>query len=1391
MITDQDVICDREDECLPKEFIKCDQVIIVDETSSKGRQLFQEECNFQDSTGKLSNIDVLDIFETSIVRELLQTNDLHVSGSTIFKVHKRPKKNDGIYINGEINGNKAIITVDTGAARTVLSEDLFLKLPSDDRPQLLESSSLIGADGNPLEELGTAVFCVKLGNEEFEKELVVARIADDVLLGLDILMMGKFGPAEIKLGEKILFWNGESIPFNFIGNFNRVRNVVAADDTVVPGCSELILDVYVEKTDFDSWFSQQDFLIEPWSDFISQTPLLMATCLVDLTNNVTGKVRLMNPCKTDILVHQNTVVGTAQLTDDEIFPMINSEFDNEEPGNYRVRRLELYNTDVPSVEPNVKEDVPCTVPKKRPDPKPNIDQVKNPQRKNFIFNKNLESDKFSRVPPHLLDILKKIQSERCKSEIEEIAALFTDYGDVFSKDDDDLGVTNIAEHCIDTGTARPVKQPPRRVPLAFANKEKETIHQMERQGIIRKSTSPWASPLCLVMKKNGKIRPCIDYRRLNKVTENDAFPLPRIQDCLDAVSGSAIFTTVDMTSGYHQVPVKETDIPKTAFVTKYGLYEFTRMPMGLKSSAQTFQRVMELALQGLQWSICLIYLDDVIIFSRTFDEHIQRLKLVLQRVRQAGLKIKPEKCQFFQTEVTFLGHVVTGNGVRPNPENLAKIKQWPQPKSVTQIRQFLGLASYYRRFVKDFSKIVAPMVKLTKKGENFVWSSECEQSFLEIKSLLMKSPIMAYPNDEGEYILDTDASDVGIGAVLSQVQDNQEKVIAYGSRTLNKAERNYCVTDKELLALRYFVEYYRQYLLGRKFTVRTDHQALSWLFSLKEPKGRIARWIEILSAYDIKIQHRPGKKHSNADSLSRHPIQEECDCSETDTLENMKCGPCKKCVKRARDIQSSFLTTEGISLEPIRVVTRSNAANKENEHWTSLKESYNSTLLSKFQDEDQDIAPIITSLRKEQKPKPSDLTLSSPAARHYFNLWDSLTIVNGFLYKKFHLKNGSAEYSQLLTPTRLKQEILELGHCSVLSGHFGRKKTLEKIRRHFYWFEMREDVEVYIAKCDNCARNKYPNKKPKAPLGSMSVGAPLDRISIDVVGPLPRSPRMNRYFLTLTDNFTKWTEVYPIPDQTAETCTQIILNEFVSRFGCPESLHSDQGSNFESEVFRQLCSLLEIKKTRTSVRNPKGNGQCERVHRTILQMIRAYLKDDQTEWDQHLGCIMSAYRASVSESTGFTPNMMMLGREVKTPANLIFGTSQHEVFPTFGDYVSKLRNRLQYSHEICRKFMVQTARRRKDHYDVRLSLNNFKPGDAVWLLNEQRREGICQKLQTLYLGPCIVLQKFNSLNYCIQTSEDGPVKIVNHDKLKSYKGEDVPKWGKNAVRKYNRQKPTD
>ena len=391
-----------------------------------------------------------------------------------------------------------------------------------------------------------------------------------------------------------------------------------------------------------------------------------------------------------------------------------------------------------------------------------------------------------------------------------------------------------------------------------------------------------------------------------------------MRTCIDALAKAQYFSLGDSSAAYHQIKMKEEDIPKTAFTTKFGLFEWTVLPMGLSGAPFCYTRLMELALAGLQWDTCVIYLDDVIVFGRTFDEHLTRLAEVLERFRSAGLKLKPEKCQFFQREVKFLGYLISAEGVKLHPDNVQKIVNWPMPQSPTDVCAILGMGNYYRHFIRGYSEKVAPLVELTKQDVPFEWNKQCQETFEQLKRELVGCDIVAHPQDDGQFILDTDASANTIGCVLSQVQDGKEKVIAYGNRTLSKTERNYCVTDRELLAVRYFMEYYKQYLLGQKFLVRTDHQALKWLFSLKEPKDRIARWLEIMSAYQFLVEYRPGRKHGNADVMSRRQCNpSDCKCPILDEDEGtLKCGPCSKCRRRADIMESDLMDAEGQARRP-------------------------------------------------------------------------------------------------------------------------------------------------------------------------------------------------------------------------------------------------------------------------------------------------------------------------------------------------------------------------------------------------------------------------------------------------------------------------------------------
>ena len=775
---------------------------------------------------------------------------------------------DGIYISGQLQGLDVQFTVDTGASTTLVSRAVYNELPDVRKPTLKATTrSIKTADGTNLHCDGCGSFDLMIGPVPVSREFMVADIQDDVLLGADILQKDPEGPVDLILSEDRMIFRGQDVPLQQVITMTPTRRKVRATrDHQIPGLSEALVEVTLDSTPTTT--TPHFVLAEGHQQLPEKYSLMMAPMLFDVT---TGEpphvVRILNPFDSTTTIRRGTVLGLAE-------------------------DVQL----LPSQDESTEGDV-CRATSPVPEDEPDEESM----------------------PEHLRKLFHDSGGSLSHVEKQQLRVLLVEFADVFSRNEDDIGRTHLTEHVIDTGDAKPIKCAPRRVPLAYAGEDRKALEQLMRRGCIRPSTSPWGAALVFVRKKDGSLRCCQDSRALNKCTVKDAFPLPRTQDCLDAVAGARIFSTMDITSAYSQIPIREQDIPKTAFVTKYGLYEHVTMPFGLCNAPMTFQRVMELALAGLQWDTCLIYLDDVIIFSRDFDEHVRRLREVLKRLREASLKLKPKKCNLFKSQVRFLGHVINEEGALPDPDNVAKLVNWPVPAKVKDVRAYLGLGNYYRRFVKGYSQLVKPLTELTCKGVAFDWTPACQQAFEKLKSVLLSPEIMAYPSDDGDYLLDCDACDVSIGAVLSIVKDSRERVVAYGSRTLNRAERNYCVTDRECLAVKYFCEHYKHYLLGREFAVRTDHQALKWLFSMKEPKGRIARWIEALSPFNFSISYRPGKQHLNADAMSRCPEPQDCHCTEDTPL---RCGPCKKCQARSEDMSGKLpdASARVVRQVPTRVV---------------------------------------------------------------------------------------------------------------------------------------------------------------------------------------------------------------------------------------------------------------------------------------------------------------------------------------------------------------------------------------------------------------------------------------------------------------------------------------
>ena len=514
---------------------------------------------------------------------------------------------------------------------------------------------------------------------------MVAEIEDHILLNDDILRRDPEGPMDILTTEKVMVFKGIQIPLHTVGEQKQKIMVLAVNTLVLPGMTEQIVDGYLDQSK-EHEGAEQCMLVEPDPGFKQRYGYMVVPAVVDMAGRTTTRVRVFNPYAEPVTRHGNVVKASMEET------VVKRVLMNEESP------LDRYNSQ-PTRWVVLEKELPNGGPKYRVGQMECVEELP--------------------VPPYLQTLFEKAAVKQNKAEQRAISRLLNSFHDVFSRDEFDLSKMHLVEHHIETGDAVPVKLPPRCIPLAFGDEDCRELEKLKRRGVIKPSTSPWAAPLVMVRIHCGVPRMCLDYRRLNAVTKDVAYSIPHTQDCLDAVAGATLFSTMDITAAYHQIPVAKEDIPKMAFITKYGLYEFITMPFGLKTAPQTYQRLMELALSGLQWTACLIYLDDVIVYGKTFEKHLQRLSLVFQRFRQEGLKLKPGKCHFFETQVTFLGHVLTLDGVLPDPGNVEKITTWPVPTCVTDVRAVLGMGNYYWGFIKDYSKKMQPLIQLTKKDKSF------------------------------------------------------------------------------------------------------------------------------------------------------------------------------------------------------------------------------------------------------------------------------------------------------------------------------------------------------------------------------------------------------------------------------------------------------------------------------------------------------------------------------------------------------------------------------------------------------------------------------------------------------------------------------------------------
>ncbi len=898
------------------------------------------------------------------------------------------------------------------------------------------------------------------------------------------------------------------------------------------------------------------------------------------------------------------------------------------------------------------------------------------------------------------------------------------------------GKTTLVEHVIRLkDNVVPVKQryyPRNPAMQKIINDEVET---MLDEGIIEPSDSPWSSPVVLIKKSTGKYRFCIDMRKVNDASIKDAYPLPRINAILEKLRKAKYITTLDLKQGYWQVPLALESRPITAFtVPGLGLFQFKVMPFGLHSAGATFQRLLDRVIGPELEPKAFAYLDDLVVVSTTLPEHFDLLRVVFHRLREAGLRLNPEKCQFAKRELKYLGHVVNSRGIATDPEKVRAIQEFPTPSNVKALRSFLGLASWYRRFVEGFAKIAAPLRTLLKKDAKWEWGPQQANSFDELKRFLCTTPILACPDFNLTFTVQVDASNSGLGAALTQEHGGKEVVIAYASRLLSDPERNYSTTEKECLALVWAVRKFKPYLEGYHFKAITDHVALRWLMKLHEPSGRLARWVMELQQYDFEVKYRKGTLNRVADALSRQSVTEV-------ELLNAETDP--------STLEAAILTADNSAPAGAQAPDEVLPGGEERVVETAEEENEADWYDRMFE-----------AANKQHRKFPN------------FRVW------SGKLYRSFLNRRSRKTEWKVCVPNHQVNQVLQENHDVPTAGHLGVKKTVARVGAGYFWPHWRQDVKMYVRSCTRCQEYKVEQRQPAGKMHFRRPQGPWYTVSADLVGPLPRSPRGHKFLLVLQDTFSKWTELVAIGSATARNVTNK-TKEVLLRYGAPEVILTDNGTQFTSKIFSELAADWGVTFQNTAPYSPQSNP-VERANRVVKTMIAQFVRDKHKTWDHHLFEFQYALNTAVHDSTGYTPAMLCFGRELRAPGAIRGPTVETTDDPEDSallDIHSKRMSEFKLLYEQAQRNLAAAYQRQSKYYNLRRREVNYRIGDLVMRrlhILSSAAEAISGKLAPKFHGPCEVKTREGRNMYEVKDQDSGQRHIVHVKDLKPFYGREEP-----------------
>ena len=933
----------------------------------------------------------------------------------------------------------------------------------------------------------------------------------------------------------------------------------------------------------------------------------------------------------------------------------------------------------------------------------------------------------------------------------KLVKMVTKYADVFADPEGvQIGMTDQIEFDIELKPgAKPKKQKLRPLNPYQRKSLRDQVDLWLKEDVIEESNSPWASPLVPAKKKGGdgkQIRWAVDYRYINSMTVADAWPIPSIEENLEKLQGAKYFSALDASGAYHTVPVKERARPYLAFLTPFGTFQYRRMPFGAKNAGACYSRLVELSIMKLRSKNVLAYIDDIICATQELEEHLDELDGIFRMHREAGIKLKAEKTHLIRPEVEYLGYNVSQEGVKMRPEYVEKITQWPTPKTIKELNTWLGFTSYYRSFLPNYSQLTNEMNSM-RKEKQLVWTEEMERKFKILKEEFSKMPVRSYPDYHSEepFQLALDFSKDNVAAILSQVQGGQERFLAAAGRKTTKYERNYHSCKGELSAFVFGLRKYEHLLKFKKFIVWTDSKALVYLQTMKKLTGIYFRWLSEIQEYEFEVRHRPGKQNCNCDALSR--------CNHLDPPSKEEEEEEEGYVHRMTDEEEMVNALYNLVEKKERECNKLRRIHRISDQLTKQN-------LIKEQGEDPVLKQVKRWLKKGKLPIKNEIKGGEESLKIYYQRFESLSLKDNIIYKiNKNNEDGTEHKYQICVPGTLQRAVYGWSHSHVTSGHFGMKATLLRCQQRFYYPGMKTDLETRVRACSDCLAKIQRVKIRDATHQPRKIGYVGEILFVDLVGPMPTTRNQCKYILTMEDAFSRYCMAVPIPNKEATTVSRYLMDRYVSVFGTPASIHSDQGKEFTAEIFKELMDRLQVKCTTTPTYNPQSNGNLERFHRTLSAIIRVFCDREDPNWDQYLGPATLAYNTKQHSSTGITPYSGMFGRQCKLPIDLIIPTPDDQK-KDINVHVRETLDRFKKMYHHVRKKGDVVIRRNAQLYTGKE--NALGIGTRVWYLAPRKVKGKPNKITDQWIGPYKIVRKPNAVLVEITPADYSGPTITSH-----------------------------